>query len=655
MTFRQFAYRNVARNKRTYAAYFVSSAFSVMIFFVCTLFIFNPTIREGLIVSAAVQAMIAAECIMYLFAFFFVWYSVSSFLNSRKREFGIYLMHGMTKRQLNQMVFWENMIIGFGAILTGMIAGLLMGKLFLMISSAFLSLPGIPLYVPWESLALTIGSFALLFFIISLFTSALIGTNKLVELFQSGQSRKDNPRVSIVLSIMAAVLLVISYYLAATAAVTTVYSRMIPVIIMTIIGTYFLYTQLIAYLVTLLKKYKQLFWRKTNVITVASLTYRFKDHANMFFMVTIISTISFCSVGVFASINTLMKSFQEDYPAAIGYLSKQGNNDEQEHLARIKAELTARDVSYETITIPIKYVNVYKSTDGKWNRSLPILSFSDYEKAIKTAGYTFDESRLSGHDGLVIITSQREKSYIRVRQKVTYQIEGMTDKYIREIGYTEHVPLPDYLAASLEIEMKGDFGGIVVSDELFGQIAAPTQLDRYTGFYVEDLQTTSGIANDLVKNGVLRYDSEKFYAMTVSGTLYDVQRSLYSMMLLVSLLVGAVFFIAAGSFLYFRLYADLDYDRRQYAILAKVGLTEKELNTIVTRQLAILFFVPTGIAVIHSLFAFTALQSLFYLSVAAELGIVLISFVIAQLAYFYLIRQRYLRNLKKRGYLWKIG
>ena len=44
MTFRQFAFRNVLRNKRTYAAYFLSSAFSVMIFFVCALFLFHPSI-----------------------------------------------------------------------------------------------------------------------------------------------------------------------------------------------------------------------------------------------------------------------------------------------------------------------------------------------------------------------------------------------------------------------------------------------------------------------------------------------------------------------------------------------------------------------------------------------------------------------------------
>lgn len=97
MTFPQFVYRNVVRNKRTYSAYFLSSAFSVLIFFVYALFIFHPDIKQGVTSSVAVQLMTAAEVIMYVFSFLFVLYSVSTFLKSRKREFGILMMHGMTR------------------------------------------------------------------------------------------------------------------------------------------------------------------------------------------------------------------------------------------------------------------------------------------------------------------------------------------------------------------------------------------------------------------------------------------------------------------------------------------------------------------------------------------------------------------------------
>lgn len=140
---------------------------------------------------------------------------------------------------------------------------------------------------------------------------------------------------------------------------------------------------------------------------------------------------------------------------------------------------------------------------------------------------------------------------------------------------------------------------------------------------------------------------ESSYLMTVSGTLYEKQMNMYRMMLFVALLIGAVFFIAAGSFLYFRLYADLEYDCRQYMTIKKIGLTERELNQIVTRQLILLFFVPIVVAFIHSAFAFKALQSFYALSIAIEMMVVLGGFLTAQLIYFLLIRYRYLSNLKR--------
>lgn len=646
MTFRQIAYRNVVRNKRTYAAFFLSSAFSVMIFFVCALFLFNPGVREGMIYAAAAQAFTAAECIMYVFSIFFVLYSVGSFLKSRKREFGILLLHGMTEGQLNRMIFLETMLIGSGAIAAGVAAGMLFGKLFLMIGSHVIGIGPLPFELPWQALALTVGSFALLFFLISLRTSRLLRTNRLIELFQAGQKPKSEPKASAGLSLLAAALLGVSYYMAVTATAATVYVRMLPVTAMTIAGTYFFYTQLSVYLLKRWTRNRRFFWNRTNIVTIASLAYRMKDNARMFFMVTVISTVSFCSVGVFASINSLLKHFHADYPAAVGYLSKPGNTDEQRHLEEIRTELAQRGLPYETVSIAVKYAPVASSDAAMPTETLPLVAYSDYRQAIEAAGFPFGEPQPADGEALVFISSQRTKAFLDMRKPVSYTLaeNGLT---VREIGYAEHVPIPDHLLPGLPSPNDADFGGVVVSDRVFGEIKTPARTETYTGFYVRDYERTVGLAAQLVEHGEMRYDEGRPYAMTVSGTLLVMQRSLYSVLLFAALLVGAVFFIAAGSFLYFRLYADLDYDRRQYLTIAKVGLTDRELGTIVTRQLAILFFVPIAMAIVHSIFAFIALQSFFILSIAAGMGAVLVSFFVAQVLYFFFIRNRYLRNLRK--------
>lgn len=631
MTFRQFAFKNVVRNKRTYAAYFLSSAFSVLIFFVYALFIFHPDIKEGVTAAVAIQLMSAAEVIMYVFSFLFVLYSVSTFLKTRKREFGILMMHGMTRSQLNRMVFLENMLIGVAAIVTGIGAGIITGKLFLMIGSKLIGIESLTFYLSGKALGWTVGAFLVLFLCISVFTTTLVRINKLIDLFQAGEKPKKEPKVSKVLSILSAILLITGYYLAATTTMQTMMIRILPVIAMTIIGTYFFYTQLSVFITKLLQKNRLLFWKKTNIITFSSLAYRLKDNARMFFMVTIVSTVAFCAVGTLASMNVMNKEFRENYPAAISYMAKGEKPIHEKNLKQIEQELKLKNIEYSTLKIPIKFVEVAASTDKYARDEMPVISFSDYKRIAEKAGYSFTEEELTGMESLAMLTRQ-----IETFDSQTYTLKQENIKLIQNKA-TENVVIPFQLL----------FGeGLVISDDLFQKLSA-VNTDLFTGFFTAEFEKTTGIADNLANTGAKFASNKNPYAMTVSGTLYQHQMSMYRMMLFVALLIGAVFFIAAGSFLYFRLYADLEYDRRLYLTIKKVGLTDGELNRIVTRQLVLLFFVPIIVAMIHSVFAFMALQSFFTLSIATEMVIVLACFFIAQLVYFFFIRHHYLRNLKK--------
>lgn len=90
MTFRQFAFNNVIRNKRLYAAYFLSSMFTVMVFFAFAIFAFHPVMTSDSLTSGIGQhasfGLLVAGGIIFVFSFFFVLYSMSSFLQSRKRN-----------------------------------------------------------------------------------------------------------------------------------------------------------------------------------------------------------------------------------------------------------------------------------------------------------------------------------------------------------------------------------------------------------------------------------------------------------------------------------------------------------------------------------------------------------------------------------------
>ena len=129
MTLLQFAFNNVKRNTRVYLAYFLSSVFTIMVFFAFAVNLFHPVIASKR--GGAVELIIGqTEMAILVFSFLFVLISVSAFLKVRSKEFGILMILGMTKKQLSLLVFLENMIIGCLAIIVGIALGLVFSKLF---------------------------------------------------------------------------------------------------------------------------------------------------------------------------------------------------------------------------------------------------------------------------------------------------------------------------------------------------------------------------------------------------------------------------------------------------------------------------------------------------------------------------------------------
>src|SRR5690625_7249970 len=134
MTFRQFALNNVLRNKRVYVAYFLSSLFTVMVFFTFAVFAFHPALTGDDMNNNVTFGMLTAGGIIYVFSFFFILYSMGAFLYSRRKEFGVLIIQGMSSRQIRWMVFLENMFIGFFATDICIGIGFLFTKVILLLS-----------------------------------------------------------------------------------------------------------------------------------------------------------------------------------------------------------------------------------------------------------------------------------------------------------------------------------------------------------------------------------------------------------------------------------------------------------------------------------------------------------------------------------------
>ncbi|GIN58760.1 ABC transporter permease [Lederbergia ruris] len=631
MTFRQFAFNNVFRNKRIYAAYFLSSLFSVLVFFVYAIFAFHPGLSK--INPSVAVGLHLAEGIIYVFSFIFVLVSMSAFLKSRKKEFGLMVMLGMTNQQLRRMVFLENVLIGFSATVSGIAVGLVFAKLILMAAQSILSLDqALPFYLPWQAVLLTFSAFLILFIVISFFTVSILKGNKLIDLIKGSSAPKKEPKASIALSILAALLLVVGYAIALVVREEQVVIAMIPVTILVIIGTYFLFTQLSVFTINRLKERKSIFWKKTNLVLFSDLAYRMKDNARAFFFVAIVSTVAFSAIGSLVGFRSMLTSaLVNDKPFALEYISNQGNKQESEHIQAIEKELTP--INYKKGSIEIKHAPV-KNEDGD-STEWAIVPQSEYNQLARIAGETDKQVNLKSNEAVLLYF-----------QNSFSNLPDLPKKVSRQIG-EQNVQQIDIQLTNVIGTFEDKF---VVSDELFKKLES-TKTDTYYAFQVENWKSTVDSGKKLMKDmGVVEtsgHDMNNMFQFSSLAYDWNIINQGYGAVLFIGLFIGAVFFVAAGSFLYFRLYADLEDEKQKFSMIGKLGLTDKELSKILTVQLALLFFVPILVAVIHGAVALTALQHMFDFNLFKSSALVLGTFTAVQLVYFLFIRFNYIRKIKE--------
>ncbi|WJH29785.1 ABC transporter permease [Paenibacillus sp. CC-CFT742] len=648
MNFRQFAINNVVRNKRIYLAHFLSSTFSVMIFFTYALLLFHPDLKDGLrgssetVTVLANQGFMIAEFIIFIFSFLFLLYSVGSFLKTRKKEFGIFLIIGMTRKQMNRLLFMENMCIGIAAIAAGVGLGIIFGKLILLICGSLLAVENsLRFYFPLKAIALTAVAFLILFAVIALSSSLLIRKGTLIDLVKSEEKPKPEPKASRLLAFLS-VLLIGGGYAGVFTFVWVTYSfpLLLGSVIMVIAGTYLLFTQLSVYVIRALKRNQRLFFRKTNVLFLSELTYRMKDNAVMFFMVSVISASAFTGIGTMLAIADPGLSSMTN-PYAFTYTNSWNTPEAEGDIRKIEETLVDHGVPY----VKGSYTQLYENNTGS-----NIIKLSEYNHLAKALGY--EERTLDTENGAFMTPSN-----LTARKELRKQVEqgfSPTQVDLEVENYHQQVELsPPATEIVIPVDFKVDI--YVISDELFEkmkrayneflELSEDYYSNKVTQFVVEDWMGTRAFAPELVNSIQEQPRNEGYFMFSALVVDWLNSKQTNGIILILSGLIGIVFFTFAASFTYFRLYADLERDEAQYRMIGKMGLSRPELRKIVTQQLLLMFFLPLLIALIHSSVAFVALQQLVDFSVMGYSLRIFFVFASMQILYFALVRWRYLRHM----------
>ena len=170
MTLFEFACKNISRDRRNYIFFFVNCVCSVFVFFLFSVLSFHPALQ--IIDDHSTMGLILAtgEVISVVFSICFISYSMGCFLKARSRQLGVITILGASKKQLNRLIFLENMLVGILSIFTGILLGLVFSKFFLDIANIMIGVSDFTFYFPFHAILLTVGIMGLVFLGIAYFT-----------------------------------------------------------------------------------------------------------------------------------------------------------------------------------------------------------------------------------------------------------------------------------------------------------------------------------------------------------------------------------------------------------------------------------------------------------------------------------------------------
>lgn len=611
MTFNHIVKQNVLRDKSTYISFFLSSVFSITIFFFFLATAFHPTLKDLSSDSALGLTMLLASFMIYLFSFVFITYSLQAFLKKKTKLLGVLSIVGASKKQLNKFTFRENMLVGVLAIFTAILTGLAILPLFFMLMKNILKAENFSMYFPIKAILITFIVFLLLFVIVSIMMNYLIKKGTTLKLLKSDK-KIEKPLTfkffrTIILLTLTAILL---FFAIKKPFLFNQYGLILyPLLFIGfLLSIYFVVTQSLHLFITLKRKSIN----KHNILFVSNLVGKERSHSKIIFALSLLVIGVFISTSVlFSSYNDVAKQTEALYPYTLQYTSLPNNSDDelQQNLSQIRAFFKEDNTTK-------KIVLEYKTdTDNR----IGFISNTQYNQLSNVSPISLSDDNLFVVTGNSNISPDKE-SFSNYEFLANKEIVGEKKENILSTGIQDTF--------------------YVVSDSTYETIQLATY---HTYLFESDHWKTIGPELDNMLNTMTR-DYDKYLIASKAG-LYTSERFVKSVMFFIGFMLSLIFLVAAMSILYFYLQSNLSDERKKYQGIRKIGLSKTELKQVISKELRLLIFLPFTLASLLMLSILislrTELSSVFIQTTLINFSLFLALFIIS----YFSIRRVYFNKL----------
>ncbi len=657
----RLAHDGIRKNKRMFIPYIITTVCMISMFYIlCFLSSAKVSrlIPHGASTAGAIFSL--GSIVILLFSLIFLFYTNSFIIRSRAREFGLYNVLGMSKRNLACIIALENLIIFLISLALGLIVGISLSKLAELVLVNMLSGNiDLGIHIDGTALTRTVLFYSAIFALIMLVCVIRVYRKSASELLKSENVGEKPPRANPLFGAAGIVILAAAYRIAV--GITNPVSALLwffAAVLMVIAATYLIMISGSVLLCRLLQKNKRYYYHPKHFVSVSSMVYRMKRNGAGLASICIIGTM----VLVMLSSSACLwigsdRSIRARCPGEINL---------DVHFAD-PAQLSEENVS--VFRSAVKDYAAGRGTELKNEGGLLYIGLTGLQRGGELiCGYDDTSAGVSFADLRNIVLISREEyaaisgEYPELEDDETLLLVDRCRFEGDEFTLTMEDVSRDYRIKETRAEsVLRDFSSQfipTVTAVLSDPAAAIEDFDALTDGSVDRFSMEwkyyfdTGLSDE--ENGAFArgldaaISSLSFGGDAGSGYNYffldsraDESADFYASngsLFFIGVMLSVVFLLAAVLIIYYKQLSEGYEDSKRFAIMQNVGMTGAEIRGSINSQLLTVFFLPLFFAGLHLTFAFPMIRRILTFFALYDLRLFIITTVVsfAAFAVFYM-------------------
>lgn len=614
----KIAINNVKKSFKDYTIYFLTIAFAVCIFYS-----FNSIESQKALLdmnkNQAEYMSLVTTLISYVSVFVsfilggLILYANNFLIKKRKKELGIYMTLGMSKRKISKILLSETLIVGVLSLIAGLLLGLVVSQgLSLFTAKLFdVGMTEFKFIISSSAILKTVLYFALIFGVLMIFNTRIIAKYKLIDMLTAARKSEDikikNPIISSIIFISGIIILGTAYYLVTKSGLNPDKLGFKLSIVFGIIGTAGFFYGIAGFLLGVIQRSKNIYLKKLNIFLARQISSKVNTN---FVSMTVISLMLFITIVLLSTGLSFKSALEKGIVVPFDASVKLFTDEENKYKSM---EDVFKAINYDFNGKEPIFINGYIIDGIDANMILKDYAVGEFKKsldngkhrweyidAIKISDYNkirslYGEEPLSINDNEILVTS----NFTEAKDSVKNFIKNSPQVSIA--GKEYKVANKEYLnEAVYNSELADNVLTIIVPDDF-------KDMTLNAAYMNMNYKNPNDPAEEEDMNSLFdsfrRYDEIYDLPMirATKSQVYEASKGLTTMILYIGLYLGVVFLISSAAVLALQQLSEASDSSDRYKALKKIGATEKMINKTIFTQTAIYFAMPLILAIVSSI------------------------------------------------------